>query len=111
MSPNDYDLDLVELYRRSTGRLETAEVFDEKAFHALKHYLCAKAEALKAEHVVSKQILECLRSTAQIIRTQSNSVPAAKANLKLANEFEMLLDLIIIGEGCNDRTLGVPRII
>ena len=38
-------------------------------------------------------------------------VPQARENLALADEFEMLLDLMIIGENTRGRAPGVPRIV
>lgn len=111
MGPNDYDPELHELARRSTFRLLAAEVFDRAAFEALKQRVCAKADALKGEYVISKQLLGCLRGAAKAIRNQAPYVPAAQESAALADEFEMVLDLLIAGENPSDRVPGVPRII
>ena len=111
MKPSDYDLELEDLDRRSTDRLLAAEVFDGAAFAALNDYLSRKAEAIKVEHVISKQVLGSLRNAASAIRNLAPHVPQARENLALADEFEMLLDLMIIGESPQDRVPGVPRII
>jgi hypothetical protein len=110
MSPNNFDLQLVELQRRSVGRLISAEVFDEAAFHELKSYLCEKAELLKSEYVVSKQIVACLLEAVAVIDSRAVYVEDAKRNAHLSDEFFMLLGLIASGEGCNDRKPGVPRV-
>ena len=111
MRPNDYDAELADLVDRSTSRLLSAEVFDKGAFDALREKICSKAEALKAEYVISKQLLGCLRGAANAIRNQAPYVAAAQKNLALADEFELLLDILIAGEVCSDRTPGVPRIL
>jgi hypothetical protein len=111
MNPNDYDVELHELAQRSTGRLLASETFDRAAFEALKQRVCAKSDPLRAEHVISKQLLGSLRDAAKAIRNQAPYVAAAQANLGLADEFEMVLDLLIAGEACSDRVPGIPRII
>lgn len=111
MRASDYDPELEELNRRSTDRLLCAEVFDSAAFAALKDYLCRKAEAVKAEHVISKQLLGCLRGAAEAIRSRAAYVAGAKENLALAAEFDMILDLMLRGEGCGDRSPDQPRIL
>lgn len=111
MRASDYDPDLEELNRRATERLLCAEVFDAAAFAALKDYLCRKAKAVKAEHVVSKQFLSCLRGAAEAIRSRAAYVAGAKKNMALAAEFDMILVLMIRGEGCGDRSSDEPRII
>lgn len=109
MSVNDFDLELQDLHSRSVGKLMAAEVFDKEAFDALKSYLCAKAELLKSEYVISKQILDCLLSAWRVIESRAEYIAEAKKHAAMANEFFMLMDLIVIGEGCNDRKPGVPR--
>lgn len=111
MSVNDYDLELEELQRRSVERLFSAESFDAAAFAALREHICGKAEALRNEFVISKQMLSCLRDASKAIRSRAEYIPAARENLRVADDFEMLLDLLIAGEGCQDRQPGVPRII
>jgi hypothetical protein len=61
--------------------------------------------------VSSKQILAALRDASQVIRNQAPHVAAARENISLANKFEGLLDLMVIGESPRDRTPGVPRVI
>lgn len=111
MSVNDYDPELEELQRRATGRLLLSESFDAAAFVALREHICGKAEALRSEYFISKQMLKCLREAASAIRSRAEHVQGARENLHVANDFEMLLDLLIAGEGCRDRQSGIPRII
>jgi hypothetical protein len=111
MSVNDYDLELEELQRRATGRLLAAESFDATAFVALREHICGKAELLRSEYVISKQLLRCLREAARAVRSRAEYVPGARENLHIANDFEMLLDLLIAGEGCCDRQPEGSRIV
>ncbi|RYG86562.1 MAG: hypothetical protein EON58_21595 [Alphaproteobacteria bacterium] len=111
MSANDFDLELESLQLGSTGRLLATESFDVIAFQALREHVCRKAEELRGEYVISKQLLKCLREASGAIRNQAAHVVAAREHLSVADDFEMLLDLLIAGEGCGDRQPGVPRII
>jgi hypothetical protein len=111
MAASDLDTELEELRRKSVGRLISAEVFDVSAFSALKAHICEKAELIKAEHVVSKQVVACLLEAASVIESRAAYVEGAKNNAHLANDFRMVLALIAAGEGCNDRKPGVPRVV
>jgi hypothetical protein len=107
---SDYDLTLEELSEASAGRLLVAQVFDLNAFSKLKEYLSAKCEHIKAEHVVSKQVINALLSAAQAIENNAEHVPGARENRRLAEEFRFMLGLISIGEAPSDRQPGRPRI-
>ncbi|MBD9416737.1 hypothetical protein IB234_19410 [Pseudomonas sp. PDM16] len=110
MNPSDFDVELKDLYERSVGQLMT-DYFDASAFDAFHEYLCEKAELIKSEHVVSKQLLHYLLSAQQVIESRAEYLPAVKQNIHLAIEFAMLLGLIAISEGRNDRAPSVPRVI
>jgi len=110
MKASDFDLHLEELSRRSLDRLLCAEVFDLAAFQALYAYLSEKATAIKAEHVVSKQVLLTLLRVSDALRTYADHNEAVRQNLNLAADFAMLLGLIAIGEDGSDRRSGIPRI-
>lgn len=111
MSANDYDLELEQLEERATGRLASADTFDGAAFEALYNYISDKARDLREVSVVSKQILRSLRQAAATIRSRSEYLASVHHQLPVADRFEMLLDLIIIGEHPDDRKPGTPRII
>lgn len=111
MSANHFDTELEQLDQRATGRLLTADTFDGSAFEALYAHLTSKAQALREESVLSKQILKSLRQAAAAVRSRSEYVSAARENLAVADKFEMLLDLLIAGEHPDDRKPGAPRII
>jgi hypothetical protein len=110
MSASDFDLELQELHQKSVHRLIAAETFDVPAFNELKRYLCEKSEAIKQEHLVSKQVLSVILDAARIIESRAEYMPEARDQLALANDFHMLLGLIAIGEAWGDRNPGVPRI-
>jgi hypothetical protein len=110
MSASDFDLELQELHRKSVHRLLAADTFDEQAFVELKRYLCEKAEIIKNEHVISKQVLSVLLDAASAIESRAEYVPSARDNVGMANQFHMLLGLMAIGEGCSDRVPGIPRV-
>jgi hypothetical protein len=107
MTASDFDLELEDLWKRSAGRLMAAEVFDAAAFTSLLRYLAGKAEAIKAEHVVSKQVLHCILWAVKALEG-GRSLPAEA--MPLTSELYMLLDLIAIGEAPSDRKPGVPRV-
>lgn len=111
MSANDYDLELEQLEERATGRLLTADMFDGAAFEALYNHISDKARDLREVSVVSKQILRSLRQAAASIRSRAEYVASVQDKLPVADRFEMLLDLIIIGEHPEDRKPGTPRIL
>jgi hypothetical protein len=111
MTASDFDIHLQELHDHAVGRFLATDLFDKPAFDALKTYLCDKAELIKAEHVVSKQVVNCLLSASSAIESRSEYIPEVRQNLATASDFSMLLGLIAIGEGCNDRRPGVPRIL
>lgn len=111
MKPSDYDLELEELHNRSVGRLLASETFDAAAFSQLYDYLCAKAERIKDEHVVSKQLISVVFSTQRSIENAAPYNAQAKEALSLANKFSLLLELVAIGEAPTDRKPGVPRVV
>ena len=110
MSLSDFDLELDELFNRSVHRLQAAEVFDANAFVALRAYLSGKASDIAAEYVVSKQVLGCLMKARDVIQRSAPWVPEAKTNLKMADEFDLLLCQIAYGVDPATRRPGVPRI-
>jgi hypothetical protein len=102
---------LSELKQKSVDRLLAAEYFDERAFQALYDYLCLKSESIKAEPVVSKQVIECVLSAVGAIQSRAEYLPDVRPHLSWADKFLRILGLMAIGEACSDRRPGVPRII
>lgn len=111
VSENDFDIELDELTDKAVGKLLKMDIYDASAFDTLENYLWRKAERLQSEAVISKQILLTLRSAASAIRSRAEYVPALQAQLRRANDFDLMLDRIIAGEKRSDRVPGVPRII
>ncbi|MCV9942710.1 MULTISPECIES: hypothetical protein [unclassified Rhizobium] len=110
MSENHFDPILEELKERSVDRLMKADTFDASAFEALKDHLWRKAEGLKHESSISKQVLFSLRSAVATIRSRAEYLPSVREQLHWANDFELILDRLIVGETLDERQPGVPRI-
>lgn len=102
-NPANFDLELERLKEAATDKWLMQQSLDLSAFQRLYAYLAEKSEVLKAEYVVSKQIL-------RVMLDASNALESANEN-KLAGEFMMLLGLISRDEAANDRKPGVPRIV
>lgn len=98
-----FDMELQTLRERTIDRLMCAEVFDRSAFDALIQYLDRKAADLRKEPVIPKQVLACLRDASGAIRSRAEYIQSVKANVEMASQFDMLLDLLIIGETLSDR--------
>ena len=109
MSPLAFDPELQSLREKSVDRLLMADVFDPTGFAALLRYLDLKADLLRAEYAISKQVLLCLRDASEAILSRAEYVPAAKANVEMARQFALLMDLMIVGETLADRQPGKPR--
>lgn len=106
-----FDVELEALAEKATGRLLTAGAFDEAAFTNLYSYICAVADNLKRENVVSKQFLAVVLNAANAIRSRAEYLADVKKCIKLADDFDMVLALVAIGEAPSERRHGVPRII
>lgn len=104
------DVELNTLNDRATGRLLMADVFDEVAFKNLYSYICGLAEKLRTEHVLSKQFLATVLNAANAIRSRAEYLPDVKKRIKLADDFDMVLALVAVGEAPSDRRPGVPRV-
>lgn len=111
MSVNDFDVVLQELIDRSVGRLMQADTFDVSAFLALKMHFWQKAPEMRDEYCISKQVLHGLRLASQSIRSRAEYLPAVRAELHWADEFDGMLDRLIAGEIEHDRQAGVPRVL
>jgi hypothetical protein len=111
MPASDFDLELQAKHKKAVYRLMAADTFDEQAFIDLKQYLCEKAEEIKIEHVVSKQVLTVLLEAVSAIESRAEYLPSVRAHLGMINEFQILLWQVANGEGCRDRVPGVPRIV
>ena len=108
---NDYDIHLNDLYERSAGKLLMTELYDEEAFISLYEYLASKAELLKSEHMISKQIVSTILKASASIRNTSGHVQLSRKNIDLADRFEFLLSLIASNDVPSNRTPNVPHTI
>lgn len=106
-----FDMELSALNDKATGRLLTADVFDDAAFTNLYAYIFALAEKLKYEQLISKQFLAAILNAASAIRSRAEYLPDVKKRIALANDFDMVLGLVAVGEVPGDRRPGVPRVI
>ena len=52
------------------------------------------------------KFLACLRDASSAIRSRAEYLPEVRTHVEMANRFDMLLDLIIIGETMEDRVPG-----
>jgi hypothetical protein len=103
-NPNHFDLELKELAYNSTDKYIMRAVFDQKAFERLYEYLEKKADQLKSESTISKQIVGTILKTANLLESQIKEK-------ELAKKFKDLLELMAISESPGDREPGAPRII
>ena len=98
--------ELQTLRERAIDRRLCADVFDGDAFDTLAQYLNRKADALRSEYVIPKQVLACLRDASSAIRSRAEYLPEVRTHVEMANRFDMLLNLILIGETMEDRVPG-----
>ena len=103
---SNFDNKLKEIFEKSVWRLLSSEVYDEAAFKELLSYLEAKAENIKNEHVISKQVLQVLTQASSAIESRAEYLPEVKKHLEVAKEFESLMYLIIAGEAPSDQEFG-----
>jgi hypothetical protein len=105
------DAMLSELEGKSTHRLRAAEVFDHAAFLSLLTYLRERAKELRYDAAIPKQIVLAILGASTAITSRAEYLPEVRAHLALANEFDVLLDLIARGEDPDGRKPSVPRIV
>lgn len=102
-NPNHFDLELKELAYNSTDKYLMQTVFDRTAFERLYEYLKNKADQLKSESSISKQIIGTILNAANLLESEIKEK-------ELSNRFKDLLELMAISESPSDREPGVPRI-
>lgn len=79
-----------ELVQQGRGHLRVAEDAED-------------AELIVDEHVISRQVLDCIPAAVKAIESRPEYIPAVRAGLTSAEAFYMLLDRMVVGEGCGDR--------
>jgi hypothetical protein len=92
--------------------IQTIKVVDAEAFARLKADAKAIAIALKDKPLVPKKLLWEIRAMAKILRAEAPYINKGHNDLNsMADEFEMTLDLILLGDTHENRQPGVPRVI
>ncbi|WP_152545554.1 hypothetical protein [Ralstonia pickettii] len=95
MSASNYDNRLAELYEASVGRLRKIEIFEASAFQALYDYVALKADSMRNEYVVSKQVLRCVLDARQaVLESTEHVVVMGERNAAMADRFLTLLGVI-----------------
>lgn len=91
--------------------LRTVRIVDQFAFDKLEHAARLLTAKLKGNDLISKSLLKELYATAGIIRAQAPYLKAETAKLEqMADQIQMIFDLIIWDESYDDRKSGVPRV-
>ena len=113
---DDINLILGEQIRDAVSRLliplQTTREIKRDAFEELATAVRALAKALKGHEFVPKFLLNEVYGTKQVLRNEAPYFAGETAALHdMANELEMSLGLILIGESHEDRVPGVPRIV
>jgi len=92
--------------------LQTTRIIKRDAFEELANAVKAFAKALKGHDLVPKSLLNEIYTSMQVLRNEAPHFRGETATLEdMANQLEMVLGLILIGESPDDRVPGVPRII
>ncbi|GAA5121239.1 hypothetical protein JIN84_00445 [Luteolibacter yonseiensis] len=92
--------------------LQTTRVVGREAFGELHSCVKELAKQLKGHDLVPKSLLNEIYGTMQTLRNEAPYFKGETSTLEdMANQLEMSLGLILIGESHEDRASGVPRII
>jgi len=92
--------------------LQTVRVLKRDAFEELDASVRLLAKELKDHELVPKSLLNEVYGTMQVLRNEAPYFKGDKVIIEeMANQLEMTLGLILIGESHEDRAPGVPRII
>lgn len=92
--------------------LQTTRVLKRDAFETLAAESKGLAKQLKGHDLVPKALLNEIYGTMQVLRNEAPYFKGETATLEdMANQLEMTLGLIFIGESHEDRVPGVPRIV
>jgi hypothetical protein len=92
--------------------LQTTRVLKRNAFDALAVEVKDLAKLRKGHELVPKALLNEIYGTMQVLRNEAPYFKGETATLEdMANQLEMTLGLILVGESHEDRVPGVPRIV
>ena len=92
--------------------LQTTRIIRRDAFEELSNAVRALARALKGHDLVPKSLLNEIYTTMQVLRNEAPHFRGETAALEdMANQLEVILGLVLVGESPDDRVPGVPRTI
>lgn len=92
--------------------LQTTRVLKRDAFEELAASVKLLTQQLKGHDLVPKSLLNEIYGTVQVLRNEAPYFKGESPTLEdMANQLEMSLGLILIGESHEDRVPGVPRIV
>jgi hypothetical protein len=92
--------------------LQTAKTINKLAFDSIVQLSNEIACALKSSELISKSLLNELRSLIKVLRAEAPFFQEKSVLLEnMADQMDMIFDLILRGETHEDRQPGVPRII
>jgi hypothetical protein len=105
-----------ESYKEIVGKfllgIQTKRLVDFSLFQEVEKQTKLLASFFKDQELVSKSLLNELHTAAKILRTEAPFVKDKSAELiKMAEQLELIFDLILRGEVPSDRIPGVPRLI
>ena len=92
--------------------LQTTRVIDRAAFEELFQAVKSLATELKRHDLLPKALLNEVHTTSKVLRNEAPYFRGETTELEgMANKLELVFNLILLGEGMEDRVPGVPRII
>jgi len=92
--------------------IQTTHEVDVAVFERIDYEAAGFARILKGQALVPRSLLNELRTATKVLRAEAPYVDRERNALEsMADKLEMTFDLILKGEGPEDRIPGVPRII
>ena len=92
--------------------LQTAKTVNKAAFDSVVKLSNELARALKSSELISKSLLNELRTLIKVLRAEAPFLKEESVFLEdMADQMDMIFDLILRGEVLDDRQPGIPRII
>lgn len=102
---------LRELLARVMGRFAAASVIDRAGFESLRATLPSFVDSCRTIWLLPKDFLGALRSAQWQLTDGAKHSDDPQFVREQASIFERAFDSLLAGEGMNDRSPGVPRII
>lgn len=92
--------------------IQTNRIVDHEAFREVDAQAKNLARLLRDKETVSKSLLNGLYTASKILRAEAPYLGGETSSvIKMADQLELIFDLILRGECPADRVPGVPRII